>query len=257
MDLQLQGQRALVTGSSKGIGRGAAQALAEEGCNVLLASRDGQALEAAAREIQAKSGRKALWKAIDLGQRGAAESLADWAGEIDILVNNAGAIPGGDVFTVDEDTWRRTWDLKVFGYINLTRAVYARMKAMRRGVIINILGNFGERVNAASIAVSSANAGLAGFTRALGGASHADGVRVLAISPGPVATDRLFNVYKQMAQAKLGDPNRYPELFGTLPFGRPATVEEITAAVAFFASPKSAYTTGVIVTIDGGIVSSS
>jgi NAD(P)-dependent dehydrogenase (short-subunit alcohol dehydrogenase family) len=257
VDLQLKGKRALVTGSSKGIGRGAAQTLAEEGCDVLLASRDGAALEAAARDIRAKTGREALWKGVDLGQRGAADVLAAWAGNLDILVNNAGAIPGGDLFKVDEDTWRRSWDLKVFGYINLSRAVYAKMKTRKQGVIINILGNFGEKVNAASIAVSSANAGLMGFTRALGGASHADGIRVLGINPGPVATDRLFNVYKQMAEAKLGDASRYRELFGTLPFGRPATVEEVTAMVAFLASPRSAYTTGVIITIDGGIVSSS
>ena len=257
MDLQLKGKRALVTGSSKGIGRGAATLLAEEGCDVLLASRDAEGLAAVARDIRAKTGREALWKAADLAQRGAAEALTDWAGDLDVLVNNAGAIPGGDLFTVDEDTWRRTWDLKVFGYINLARAVYARMKRRKQGVIINVLGNFGERVNAASIAVSSANAGLMGFTRALGGASHVDGIRVVGVSPGPVATDRLFNVYRQMAAAKLGDANRYGELFGTLPFGRPGSVEEIAAAVAFLASPRSGYTTGVIVTIDGGIVSAS
>src|SRR6185369_17703474 len=218
MDLKLKGKRALVTGASKGIGRACAEMLASEGCTVLSVSRS---IAPAANA-----------KAVDLSLRGAAEEVAAWAGDLDILVNNAGAIPGGDLLKVDEETWRRAWDLKVFGYINLTRAVYAKMKARRRGVIVNILGNAGERLNPAYIAGSTGNAGLMAFTRALGGASHTDGIRVLGVNPGPTATDRLVNLYKQMAQSKLGDPSRYEELFKDMSFGRPATADEIAWAVA-------------------------
>jgi len=188
-------------------------------------------------------------------QRGVAEELAAAAGDLDILVNNAGAIPGGDLLTVDEDTWRRSWDLKVFGYINLCRAVYRTMQAKHRGVIVNVLGNAGERLTAAYIAGSTANAGLMAFTRALGGASHKDGIRVLGVSPGPVATDRLTSLYKQMAATKLGDEKRYKELFSGMGFGRPAEPEEIAYTVAFAASERSSYTTGVYITIDGGLAS--
>ena len=257
MDLELKGKRALVTGASKGIGRACAQVLAEEGCAVTLVSRDAAALATAAAEIQAKTGTAVAWKASDLSQRGAPEALAAEFGELDILVNNAGAIPGGDLLKVDEDTWRRAWDLKVFGYINLTRAVYARMKAKRNGVIVNVLGNAGEKLNAAYIAGSTANAGLMAFTRTLGGASHADGIRVLGVSPGPVATDRLLSLYRQMAETKLGDANRYQELFKGMAFDRPATPEEIAWTVAFAASPRSSYTTGVYITIDGGLAARS
>jgi NAD(P)-dependent dehydrogenase (short-subunit alcohol dehydrogenase family) len=191
-------------------------------------------------------------KALDLSQRGAAGELAAWAGELDILVNNAGAIPGGDLARVDEETWRRAWDLKVFGYINLTRAVYAAMKEKGRGVIVNIIGGAGEKLNASYIAGSTANAGLMAFTRALGGVSHADGIRVLGINPGPVATDRLISLYRQMARTKLGDAERYQELFKDMSFGRPATPQEIASAVAFLASGRAAYTSGCILTIDGG-----
>src|SRR3954468_11539330 len=229
MDLNLKGKRVLVTGGSKGIGLACAQALAAEGAEVRIASRNPGA-EA-----------KFVSKAVDLSQRGAAEALSEWAGELDILVNNAGAIPGGDVLKVDEETWRRAWDLKVFGYINLTRAVYAGMKKRGRGVIVNIIGSAGEKMNAAYIAGSTANAGLIAFTKALGGASHADGIRVLGINPGPVATDRLITLYKQMAASKLGDASRYEELFKDMSFGRPAKPEEIAWTVAFFASDKSAY----------------
>src|SRR5258706_12133186 len=246
MELNLKGKRVLVTGGSKGIGRACADAFALEGAQVKIAWRNPPAGSNA--------------KAVDLSQKGAAEALADWAGEIDILVNNAGAIPGGDLQRVDEETWRRAWDLKVFGYINLTRAVYAKMKAKAqapsssgKGVIVNILGNAGERLNAAYIAGSTANAGLMAFTRTLGGVSHADGIRVLGINPGPVATDRLVSLYRQMAQTKLGDPERYQELFKEMSFGRPATSQEIASAVAFFASDVSAYTSGCILAIDGGL----
>jgi NAD(P)-dependent dehydrogenase (short-subunit alcohol dehydrogenase family) len=257
MDLKLKGKRALVTGGSKGIGKACAQVLAEEGCSVMIASRDGAALETAAADIKSKTGAEVKWKAADLSQRGVAEELSKWAGDLDILVNNAGAIPGGDLLKVDEDTWRKAWDLKVFGYINLTRAVYAQMKARKKGVVVNVLGNAGEKLNAAYIAGSAANASLMAFTRALGGASHADGIRVVGVSPGPVATDRLLSLYKQMAATKLGDANRYEELFTGMAFNRPATADEIAWTVAFTASDRSAYTTGIYITIDGGLAARS
>jgi NAD(P)-dependent dehydrogenase (short-subunit alcohol dehydrogenase family) len=238
MELDLKGKRVLVTGASKGIGRACVELLEKEGCTVLGASRS---IAPGPNTRQ-----------VDIAKRGAPEELAAWAGELDILVNNAGAIPGGDLLKVDEETWRKAWDLKMFGYLNLTRAVYAAMKQRRRGVIVNIIGAAGEKMNAAYIAGSTANAGLMAFTRALGGASHADGIRVVGINPGPVATDRLISLHKQMAQTKLGDASRYQELFKEMSFGRPATSEEIANAVAFLASDRSAYTTGCILTIDGG-----
>jgi len=243
MELNLKGKRALVTGASKGIGKACASALGEEGCEVLIASRN--------PPPGARS------KAIDLSQRGAPEALAAWAGEIDILVNNAGAIPGGDLLKVDEETWRRAWDLKMFGYINLSRQVYATMKRRRRGVILNIIGSAGEKMDAAYIAGSTANAGLMAFTRALGGAAPADGIRVLGINPGPVSTDRLTSLYKQRAETLLGDASRYKELFANMSFGRPATPEEIAWAAAFLVSERSAYTSGCILTIDGGLANRS
>jgi NAD(P)-dependent dehydrogenase (short-subunit alcohol dehydrogenase family) len=244
MDLNLQGKRVLVTGGSKGIGLACAEAFAAEGAEVRIASRNPEKGAAAA---------KFPAMAVDLAAAGAAEALADWAGELDILVNNAGAIPGGTLLKVDEATWRKAWDLKVFGYVNLSRLVYARMKEKRAGVIVNIIGSAGEKLDAAYIAGSTANAGLMAFTKALGGASHADGIRVVGINPGPISTDRLKSLYRQRAESILGDASRYEELFKEMSFGRPGKPEEIAAAVLFLASARSAYTSGTILTIDGGL----
>ena len=245
MDLNLKGKRVLVTGGSKGIGRACAEAFAAEGAQVLIASRN------------PGSEARFVSKAIDLSQRGAPEQLAEWAGDLDVLVNNAGAIPGGDLLKVDEQAWRSAWDLKVFGYINLTRQVYGRMKHKRRGVIVNVIGNAGEKLDAAYIAGSTANAGLMAFTRALGGASHAEGIRVVGINPGPIATDRLKSLYRQRAETLLGSADRYEELFKNMSFGRPGTPEEIANAVLFLASERSAYTSGCILSIDGGLAARS
>jgi NAD(P)-dependent dehydrogenase (short-subunit alcohol dehydrogenase family) len=248
MDLKLKGKRVLVTGGSKGIGRACAAAFVQEGATVMIAARDPNNLAVAAETV----GGDTRFRATDLSLKGEAEALAGWAGELDILVNNAGSIPGGDLQKVDEETWRKAWDLKVFGYINLTRQVYAKMKARKSGVIVNIIGAAGERMNAAYVVGSMGNASLYAFTRALGGASHADGIRVLGVSPGPVETDRLVSLNRQIAATTLGDAERYRELFAGMAFGRPATPEEIAAATVFLASPLSGYTTGCVLTIDGG-----
>ena len=120
-----------------------------------------------------------LRKAEDLAR------LARDAADIDVLVNNAGDIPGGSIDKIDEATWRHAWELKVFGYINLTRAIYAQMKARGGGVIVNDIGAAGEKFDANYICGSAGNAALMAFTRALGGKSLADNIRVVGINPGP------------------------------------------------------------------------
>ncbi len=153
----------------------------------------------------------------DLGNGDAARGVARDFPAIDILINNAGAIPGGTVEEIDEARWRQAWDLKVFGYINLCRAYFGLMKARGSGVIVNIIGSAGERLDAAYIAGSTGNASLMAFTRALGGNAPAAGVRVVGINPGPVSTDRLVTLLKKRAQDRLGDPARWQELTREMP----------------------------------------
>lgn len=252
MDLQLAGRTALVTGASKGIGVAIAETLAAEGCGVVLVSRSAEALQAEAEKIRTTANVPVEIHPADLSQRGVPASVAGKFPDIDILVNNAGAIPGGDFLSVPEDTLRAAWDLKLFGFIDLARAVYARMKARRSGVILNIIGAAGERPDAGYIAGSTANAALMAFTRSLGQESLDHGVRVLAINPGPVATERHVTLQRKRAEIELGDPERWREFARRMPGGRPAEPEEIAAAAAFLASPRSSYTSGVVLTIDGG-----
>ncbi|HJT05580.1 MAG TPA: short-chain dehydrogenase/reductase [Stellaceae bacterium] len=252
MDLGLGGRQALVTGASKGIGRATARVLAAEGCDLVLVARTAADLAAARDEIRAQHNVAVSVAPVDLSQGDAARGLARDFPDIDILVNNAGAIPGGNLEEIDEARWRQAWDLKVFGYVNLARAYFAAMKSRRRGVIVNVIGSAGEKLDAAYIAGSTGNASLMAFTRALGGAAPDAGLRVVGINPGPVATDRLVTLLKKRAQDRLGDAARWQELVKPMPFGRAAKPEEIAAMVAFLASDLSGYTTGTIVTIDGG-----
>jgi len=253
MDLELRGRVALVTGGSKGIGLAIARRLAAEGCALHLVARAAADLEAARAELKARHGVEVTAHVQDMAARGAAESLASNCGELDILVNNAGSTPRGALDEVDEARWRQAFDLKVFGYINLCRAFYPRMKARRRGVIINIIGNGGERVDYGYIAGAAGNAALMAFTRALGAGSVDFGVRAVGVNPGPVATERLVGLMQKEAASRFGDAARWREFESTFPLGRSASVDEIAATVALLASDLSAYTSGTIVTIDGGM----
>ena len=200
-----------------------------------------------AHQIDATAHVTDLRKAEDLAR------LAKEASDIDILVNNAGDIPGGSIDKIDEATWRHAWELKVFGYVNLTRLIYAQMKARGGGVIVNDIGAAGEKFDANYICGSAGNAALMAFTRALGGKSLADNIRVVGINPGPVGTDRHVTLLKTRARHQLGDENRYKEFQKGMPLGRPAHAREIGDLMAFLASDRSGYTSGVIFTVDGGI----
>ncbi|ODN69399.1 SDR family oxidoreductase [Methylobrevis pamukkalensis] len=253
MKLHLEGKTVLITGASKGIGLAAAHAFAAEGCHLHLAARNGPALEAAKAEIEAAASVTVGIHAVDLGAEGAMAALAEAVGDVDILVNNAGDIPSGPLASLDPAAVRRGFALKVFGYMELTQAYFARMQAKGAGVIINDIGNSGENWDADYIAGSTGNAALMAFTRALGGVSLDDGVRVVGVNPGPVATDRMVKLMKRRAIDRFGDESRWEDLFADYPGGRPATPDEVADLMVFLASPRAGYITGTVVTIDGGI----
>src|SRR6185436_19948751 len=252
MDLKLTGRTALITGGSRGIGFGVAQSLAAEGCNIHLTSRNAADLDAARGKLLAAYKVNVTCHALDLGVSENARKLSQTCRGVDILVNNAGAIPQGTLTGLEEKTWRESWDLKVFGFINVAREIYAAMVARKRGVIINVIGGAGERPTAGYIAGSIANSGLMTMSRALGADSPKNGVRELGVNPSATATDRGVERWRKQAKDQLGDAERWKELTKGFPFGRPAAVEEVANVVVFLASDRASYVSGSVVSVDGG-----
>ena len=254
MDLQLRNKSAVITGASKGIGRAIAEALAEEGCNLILAARNIAALDELAMTIGQRHNVGTSVIVCDLAKPEDQQRLSELAPDADILINNAGANPGGEIDEISEKVWRDSWNLKVFGYINVTRAYYAAMKARGSGVIINVIGNSGERMDSRYILGSTGNLALMGLTRALGGRSPDHGVRVVGVNPGLTATERGQFMLENWSLSKFGTRDRAQEFLRdlNLPFGRMGEPREVADTVAFLASPRAGYISGTIVTVDGG-----
>ena len=167
-------------------------------------------------------------------------------------MNNAGAVPIGDIFEIDETRWRAAWDLKVFGFVNLTRAMYARMRGHPPKVIVNILGTGADKPQWRYACGTPANIALLGLTKALGGRSIDDGIRVVAVSPGAVETERWRAIHMQRARETFGDESRWREALLDQPQNRAAKVEEVANVVVFLASDRAGWVCGEAVTVDGG-----
>jgi NAD(P)-dependent dehydrogenase (short-subunit alcohol dehydrogenase family) len=255
LKLGLAGKSVLVTGASKGIGLATARAVAAEGCALHLAARSAQLLESAAAELAREYGVRVSIHPGDLSTSDNMVALARKCANADILVNNAGEIPSGPIEALTDADWRRGYDLKLFGYINLSREMYAHMKARRSGVIVNDIGNSGENWDYNYIAGSTGNAALMAFTRALGGVSLDHGVRVVGVNPGPVRTERMEKINRRRSLDLYGDESRWMELCSSFPGGRPAEADEVADLIVFLASERAKYISGTVVTIDGGLAS--
>jgi NAD(P)-dependent dehydrogenase (short-subunit alcohol dehydrogenase family) len=252
MDLQLSGKVAIVTGASRGIGKAIAQTLAAEGMRLVIAARDAKALG----DVAAELGAGCVAFPADLRDPDAPADLVAATiarfGTLDLLVNNAGATKRGDFFELSDSDWADGFALKFFGAMRCCRAAWPHLVASG-GCIVNISG-IGGRTGSADFTIGgSVNAAVMNLTKALADRGVKDGVRVNAINPGSVATERLRARIAKLAIDQQIDENTaaatMAEKLRVRRFGEPS---EIGRAVAFLASPQAAYCHGVILDVDGG-----
>ena len=255
MELGLRGKVALVTGSSRGIGRGVALAFAAEGCDLLLTGRDAAALDEVAKSIRDK-GRKAAVTVLDLRDPDAPAALVENVkkefGGLDILVNNAGTTKRGDFFTLTDADWAEGYGLKFFAHVRLARAVWPLLKE-RRGSLIAIGGTSGRKPEKSFTIGSSVNAAVAAFTKCLADLGKEDGVQVNCIHPSLVETERQWRRIRAEVQRTGESEEKVREQFcRETGFTRYGKVEDVADFVTFIVSSRATWLHGATVDLDGG-----
>ncbi len=252
MDLQLAGQVGIVTGASRGIGRAIAETLAAEGMRLALVARSQDQLTDVAAALPTPS----LVLAADLRDPAAPAAVVaatvERFGRLDVLVNNAGATQRGDFLALSDDDWQDGFALKFFGAMRLCRAAWPHLKASG-GSIVNIVGVGGRTASAEFTIGGSVNAALLNLTKALADRGVQDGVRVNAVNPGSIATDRLQGRVRTLAaQRGIDTETAAHELARGMRIARFGEPGEIAAVVAFLASAPARYIHGAVVDVDGG-----
>jgi 3-oxoacyl-[acyl-carrier protein] reductase len=255
MELGLQGKVALVTGSSRGIGRGIALTLAAEGCDLLLTGRDQPALADVAQAIRGK-GRRAAVSALDLRTASAPATLVAAArrefGGLDILVSNAGTTKRGDFFALTDADWEDGYALKLFAHVRLARAAWPLLKE-RRGALVAIGGTSGRKPEKRFTIGSSVNAAVAAFTKCLADLGKEDGVRVNCVHPSLVETERQWRRIRAEVEGTGEPEDKIREQFcretGITRYG---TVEDVAEFVTFMVSARATWLHGATVDLDGG-----
>ena len=255
MDLGLAGKVALVTGSSRGIGRGIALAFAAQGCDLILAARDQPALEEVAASIRA-NGRKPIVVALDLRADDAPERLVQAArrefGGLDILVNNAGTTRRGDFFTLTDADWKEGFGLKFFAHVRLARVAWPLLKE-RKGALVTIGGTSGRKPHASFTIGSSVNAACAAFSKCLADLGKGDGVRVNCINPSLVETERQWRrIRAEVERTGEGEAAVRERLCRETGITRFGTVEDVADLVAFMVSARANWLHGATIDLDGG-----
>ena len=250
IDKALAGKVALVTGGSRGIGRGIAVALGRRGAKVIInfASREDAAREAAA-EVEAVGGQAAI-AGFDVSNSAAVteavKAIGKDHGSLDILVNNAGVAVNGMLMRITDDAWAKTMTTNLSGAFHCLRAASSLiLRAKAAGRIINITSVVGEQGNAGQVAYAASKAGLIGLTLSTARELAPRGVTCNAVSPGFIETDMTAEHLPEAARAKLLEQ---------IPLGRIGRSEEVADAVAFLAGPEAAYITGQVLRVNGGLL---
>jgi hypothetical protein len=249
MDLHLKHKKVLITGASKGIGAACARSFAAEGCDLVLVARNTADLHSIQHSIVEQYGVGVEVVSADLRNREDLDHLARKHSQIDILVNNAGDIPGGSITAVKDSDWRHSWELKLFGYINLSREIYNAMVERNHGVIINIIGMAAEKPSFDYICGSTANAALVAFTKALGKGPHQKSVRVLGVNPPSTKTERILKVMATIAKEIFDDETRINDIPKDKMFQTLIDPEQVADAVVYLSSARANQLTGVVLNL--------
>ena len=258
MDLQLKGKAAVVTASSKGLGRAIAEQLAAEGARLLLCSRDEQSVCELAARLQEAYGVEAAGMAVDLSspeQIGwLVQQAKDRFGQVDALVCNAGGPPSGSFMSIEEEAWLHAIQLNLLSVVRLTKGFYPLMK--ERGGRVLTVASSSVKVPIPGLVISNTlRTGVVGLMKTLSVEWGPDGILLNTICPGRINTDRLIELDSARAareQRSVEDIRR--QIVGDIPLGRYGEPEELAATAAFLLSPRNSYMTGSAFYVDGGAV---
>ncbi|HYM01507.1 MAG TPA: SDR family oxidoreductase [Stellaceae bacterium] len=253
MDLGIAGKKALVCAASKGLGKGCAMALAQDGADLVILARGKDALEATAAEIRKATGVKVTTVACDITTpEGRAAALAACP-EPDILINNAGGPPPGDFREWSRDVWIKALDANMLTPIELIRATVDKMIARKFGRIVNITSSAVKAPIDILGLSNGARSGLTGFVAGLARKTVRHNVTINNLLPGAMDTDRLRSNIETTAKNKgITIEQARAERVATMPAGRFGTIEDFGAACAWLCSAQASYITGQNWLVDGG-----
>ena len=258
MDLGLHGKAAIITGGSEGIGKAAAISMASEGADVVIAARRADVLNAAADEIRAVSNHRVIALPTDVMDAAQVQRLIDTTmselGRIDILVNNAGTSAGGPFLSVSDEGWQHDLDLKLYGAIRASRLAVPIMREGGGGRIINVTNLGAKAPGAASVPTSVSRAAGVALTKAMSKEFAADNILVNTVCIGLIKSGQHETRYRAMRES---DPaltldKFYADMGDRVPLGRVGEGAEAGDVIAFLASERASYLTGIAVNIDGG-----
>ncbi len=258
MELGITGRNALITGGSQGIGRACAEALAEEGVNLVIVARNTERLAIASSEISSNQSGRVIPIAADLTVANEVERVFEEAenalGQIDILVNTAGSAPLGLIGDLGDDVWQSCFDLKLMGYVRFSRAVMRGMRVRKWGRIINIIGRGGHFPTAKYIAGGAINAAILNITQALAEECGPDNVLVNGINPAATATERWDTLVQQRMEITGQTEEQIKEASASsVPLGRIGKPEDIANMVVYLCSEKANFINGSLIDVDGGV----